>query len=176
MSIKLLLLRSGEEVICQVQEILNPDTKEPMGYHLHKPFRLDIVSTAEAGIVIDDQKGLQLSWFPWAPLSKDKDFYLPSFHVLTAYDPLDSIRDQYISAVQNENYEKNFKRHEQMISGSCDDELDMETLFKEAEQLLEDDNGDDDGGPENGTSVDSEDGDVGGRTSVASGETVSDQG
>lgn len=176
MSVKLLLLRSGEEVICQAREIVNKDTQEPMGYHLHKPFRLDILSTEEAGIVVDDKKGFQLSWFPWAPLSKDRDFYLPGSHVITAYDPLDSIRDQYISAIQNENYDKNFKRHEDMISGSCSDDLDMETLFKEAEALLEDDDGDNDGGLEDGTATDSEDGNVGGRTSVASGETVSDQG
>ena len=48
MSVKLLLLRSGEEVICQAREIVNKDTQEPMGYHLHKPFRLDILSTEEA--------------------------------------------------------------------------------------------------------------------------------
>jgi len=41
---------------------------------------------------------------------------------------------------------------------------------------IEDEDGNDDGGPEDGTATDCEDGDVGGRTSVASGETVSDQG
>ena len=82
MSVKLLLLRSGEEVICQAREIVNKDTQEPMGDHLHKPFRLDILSTEEAGIVVDEKKGFQLSWFPWAPLSKDRDFYLPGSHVI----------------------------------------------------------------------------------------------
>ena len=66
MSVKLLLLKSGEEVICQVQEIVNPDTKEPMGYHLHKPFRLDIISDSEM-IDTGENKGYQLAWFPWAP-------------------------------------------------------------------------------------------------------------
>ena len=42
MSVKLLLLKSGEEVITEVQEMLNPETKEPMGYHLHKPFVLQV--------------------------------------------------------------------------------------------------------------------------------------
>ena len=175
MSVKLLLLKSGEEVICQVQEIVNPDTKEPMGYHLHKPFRLDIISDSEM-IDTGENKGYQLAWFPWAPLSKDRDFYLPGSHVLTAYDPLDSIRDQYISGIQHETYEENFKKHEDLITGACDDDMDLEKLFSEAEALLEDEDGNDDGGPEDRIATDCEDGDVGGRTSVASGETVSDQG
>ena len=44
MSIKILLLKSNEEIITEVQEIANPDSKQAVGYHLHKPFRLEIVS------------------------------------------------------------------------------------------------------------------------------------
>ena len=137
MSVKLLLLKSGEEVITEAKEIVDPNTKEPMGYHLHKPFRLDIVSN-DGGIVLNNERGYQVSWFPWAPLSKDKDFYLPAGHVLTAYDPLDSISEQYIQAIREENYEENFKRHKDMIAGVTDSDLDMEEVFKQAEQALED--------------------------------------
>ena len=137
MSVKLLLLKSGEEVITEAKEIVDPNTKEPMGYHLHKPFRLDIVSN-DGGIVFNNERGYQVSWFPWAPLSKDKDFYLPAGHVLTAYDPLDSISEQYIQAIREENYEENFKRHEDMIAGVTDSDLDMEEVFIQAENALED--------------------------------------
>ena len=137
MSVKLLLLKSGEEVITEAKEIVDPNTKEPMGYHLHKPFRLDIVSN-DGGIVFNNERGYQVSWVPWAPLSKDKDFYLPAGHVLTAYDPLDSISEQYIQAIREENYEENFKRHEDMIAGVTDSDLDMEEVFKQAEKALED--------------------------------------
>ena len=139
MSVKLLLLKSGEEVITEVKEIFDPETKDPIGFHMHKPFRLDIVSNAEEGIVINQQKGYQVSWFPWAPLSKERDFFLPGHHVLTAYDPLDTIAEQYLTAIKEENYEENFKRHEDVISGGSEDELDMEQLFADAEKLLEDD-------------------------------------
>ena len=142
MSVKLLLLKSGEEVITEVQEILDPDTKDPIGFHMHKPFRLDIVSNDDDGIVINQTKGYQVSWFPWAPLSKERDFFLPGHHVLTAYDPLDSIVEQYLLAIKEETYEENFKRHEDMESGVDGDELDMEQLFADAEKLLEEDNAD----------------------------------
>ena len=132
-------MKSGEEVITEVKEIFDPETKDPIGFHMHKPFRLDIVSNAEEGIVINQQKGYQVSWFPWAPLSKERDFFLPGHHVLTAYDPLDTIAEQYLTAIKEENYEENFKRHEDVISGGSEDELDMEQLFADAEKLLEDD-------------------------------------
>ena len=142
MSVKLLLLKSGEEVITEVKEILDPDSKDPIGFHMHKPFRLDIVSNDDEGIVINQTKGYQVSWFPWAPLSKERDFFLPGHHVLTAYDPLDSIVEQYLLAIKEETYEENFKRHEDMVSGVDGDELDMEQLFADAEKLLEEDNAD----------------------------------
>ena len=137
MSIKILLLKSNEEIITEVQEIANPDSKQAIGYHLHKPFRLEIVSD-EGELVFNREKGYQLSWFPWAPLSKDKDFFLPSEHVITAYDPLDSIMDQYVQAIKEDQYEKNFKAHEDVIAGVEDEELDMEQIFKDAEAVLDD--------------------------------------
>ena len=137
MSIKILLLKSNEEIITEVQEIANPESKQAIGYHLHKPFRLEIVSD-EGELIFNREKGYQLSWFPWAPLSKDKDFFLPSEHVITAYDPLDSIMDQYIQAIKEDQYEKNFKAHEDVIAGVTDDDLDMEQIFKDAEKILDD--------------------------------------
>ena len=138
MSIKILLLKSNEEIITEAKEIANPDSTTAIGYHLHKPFRLEIVSD-EGELVFNREKGYQLSWFPWAPLSKDKDFFLPADHVITAYDPLDSIMDQYLQAIKEENYEENFKRHEEVMAGVEDEDLDMEQIFKDAEAALEED-------------------------------------
>ena len=141
MSIKILLLKSNEEIITEAREIGNPDSTTAIGYHLHKPFRLEIVSD-EGELVFNREKGYQLSWFPWAPLSKDKDFFLPADHVITAYDPLDSITEQYINAIKDDQYEKNFKAHEDVIAGVEDDDIDMEQIFKDAEKVLEEDDAD----------------------------------
>ena len=136
MSIKILLLKSNEEIITEAREMVDPDTKEPIGNHLHKPFRVEIVSD-EGDLVFNREKGYQLSWFPWAPLSKDKDFFLPAGHVITAYEPLDSITDQYVLAIKEDQYEKNFKAHEDVIAGVTDEDLDMEQIFKDAEAVLD---------------------------------------
>ena len=137
MSIKILLLKSNEEIITEAKEIANPDSPTAIGYHLHKPFRLEIVSD-EGELIFNREKGYQLSWFPWAPLSKDKDFFLPADHVITAYDPLDSIMDQYIQAIKEDTYDEYFKKHEDVIAGITDDDLDMEQIFKDAEKILDD--------------------------------------
>ena len=89
-------------------------------------------------IVFNNERGYQVSWFPWAPLSKDKDFYLPAGHVLTAYDPLDSISEQYIQAIKEENYDENFKKHEEVMAGVEGEDIDMEQIFKDAEAILDD--------------------------------------
>ena len=55
---------------------------------------------------------------------------------------MDTITEQYLNAIKEENYEENFKRHEDIVSGSSEDELDMEQLFADAEKLLEDEDAD----------------------------------
>lgn len=129
--IKLLLLRHGEEIISTVKEIVEPETEKPLGYHLHKPFRLDIIDSKEG-------QGYQLDWFPWAPLSKDKDFYLPGSHVVTVYNPLDTLMTQYISAIDEERYDANFKKHEERFNLSYE-ENDLEAMFSEAEKIMSED-------------------------------------
>ena len=58
--------------------------------------------------------------------------------MITAYDPLDSIVDQYVQAIKEENYDENFKKHEDVIAGVEDEEIDMEQIFKDAEAVLDD--------------------------------------
>ena len=165
MSIKILLLKSNEEIITEAKEIANPESKLAIGYHLHKPFRLEIVSD-EGDLVFNREKGYQLSWFPWAPLSKDEDFYLPGHHVLTAYDPLDSIAEQYLGVIKEETYQENFRKHEEMIAGVSNTDLDMEELFSEAEKLLEDDDASDGSDTQVGNTPDIKSGTDGGGTEL----------
>ncbi|BCU98753.1 MAG: hypothetical protein CM15mV23_1340 [Eurybiavirus sp.] len=83
-------------------------------------------------------QGYQLEWFPWAPLSKDKDFYLPGSHVVTVYNPLDALTTQYISAIDEERYDANFKKHEERFNLSYE-EQDLDAMFNEAEKIMNED-------------------------------------
>lgn len=99
---------------------------------MHKPFRLDIV---QQNIEFNSDKGYQLEWFPWAPLSKDRDFFIPGSQVITVYEPLDSLVSQYISAIDETRYEENFRKHEARFNLSYED-LDLDDMFNQAEQML----------------------------------------
>ena len=131
--IKLLMLRTGEEVISTVQEIVEPETDKPLGYRLNKPFRLEIVDSQTG-------QGYQIEWFPWAPLSKDRDYFLPGSHVVTVYNPLDALATQYLSAVDEDRYNENFKKHEERFNLSYE-EQDLDAMFSEAEKIMNEDDG-----------------------------------
>lgn len=149
MSIKLIYMRTGEEVISEVKEIAHPESGEPIGYHMHKPFRLDIV---QQNIEFNSERGYQLEWFPWAPLSKDRDFFIPGSQVITVYEPLDSLISQYVSAIDETRYEENFRKHEARFNLSYED-IDLDDMFDEAEKMLaelEEDNGDSPAAAEDG--------------------------
>ena len=76
-----------------------------------------------------------------------------------------------------EEYEKNFKAHEDAIAGAvAGDDLDMEELFAEAEKLLEDDDGSDGSNPTIGDTPDIEGGTTGGGTELPPTGSVPDKG
>ena len=49
---------------------------------------------------------------------------------------------KFLRLIKEENYEENFKRHEDVIAGVEDDDIDMEQIFKDAEKVLEEDDAD----------------------------------
>jgi hypothetical protein len=79
MSIKLLILKSYEDVIADVT------AEDVLGkwYQITNPYvtRLD---------------ENRLTFYPYAPLSKDKTFKIPSDWVVTIVDPIDEVVNSYL--------------------------------------------------------------------------------
>ena len=75
-----------------------------------------------------------------APLSKDRDYFLPGSHVVTVYNPLDALATQYLSAVDEDRYNENFKKHEERFNLSYE-EQDLESMFSEAEKIMNEEDG-----------------------------------
>ena len=63
-------------------------------------------------------------------------------------------------------YQENFRKHEEMIAGVSNTDLDMEELFSEAEKLLEDDDASDGSDTQVGNTPDIESGTTGGGTEL----------
>ena len=78
MSIKLLLLKSGEDIICDVKEMSAGDDgndRRVIGYYLNKPC---VVKMRNPNVLPEEQEGntqkagYEVSLFPWIPLTKDE--------------------------------------------------------------------------------------------------------
>ena len=99
MSIKLLLFKSGEQVLADTKELRRKD-EVPMvdkvyGYLLSKPHRV----TANKPLVltenVDDRRNVEITLSPWILLTEDKVITIPKEWVITIVNPIESIVKMY---------------------------------------------------------------------------------
>jgi hypothetical protein len=111
MSVKVLLLKSGEDIIADVQEMVSPEDKV-MGYFLTKPCTVKVKTTDPSPNDDSESKpGTTIAMFPWMPLAKEQVIPLALDWVVTMVTPQDKIHDMYIEDVL-----KNFKEDDQTDS------------------------------------------------------------
>ena len=97
MSIKLTLLKSGEQLISDMKELVAEGQNQPHAYLLDNPHTIDI---NHKEFITEDEKiggdfGINVSLLPWIILSKDKKMIIPIDTVLTIVEPLDSLTQMY---------------------------------------------------------------------------------
>ena len=102
MTIKLMLLKSGEDVISDVTEMRvgTDDESQVIGYNLNKPCVVkmrDPTLTKEEGP--HKQSGFSVSLFPWMPLTKQKDIPVPADWMITMVEPIDKLKEMYIEDI-----------------------------------------------------------------------------
>jgi hypothetical protein len=98
MTIKLLLLKSGEDVIADVQEMVVEE--KVVGYILQYPARAKLVGDT----IIRDGKEttpFKLQLTPWMPLSKDNKVPLVADWVVTITEPVDQLTEMYVKGVED---------------------------------------------------------------------------
>ena len=107
MTIKLLLLKSGEDIIADVTEMAVGEEKERsiVGYFLDKPC---VIRMRDPNLIKEEgpqkQSGFQVSLFPWIPLSKDTRIPVPSDWLITMVEPATKLKEMYVEdIVQNGN-------------------------------------------------------------------------
>ena len=108
MSIKLTLLKTGEQLISDMKELSEDGKDEPKAYLLENPHTVEI---NEKQFITEEEKkdgdfGINVTLLPWIILSKDKQIVLPTDTVLTVVEPLDSLKQMY------EEKSKTFKMEE----------------------------------------------------------------
>ena len=102
MTIKLLLLKSGEDIIADVTEMAmgEGEQKTIVGYFLDKPC---VIRMRDPNLIKEEgpqkQSGFQVSLFPWIPLSKDTRIPVPSDWLITMVEPAYKLKEMYIEDI-----------------------------------------------------------------------------
>ena len=103
MSIKLALLKSGEEVIADIAEFRNSED-ELVSYLFKKPYCVKI-KTSQVLVEEETRPKHQLAYYKWMSLSKDDDIIVNRDWVVCISEPLDSVKKTYEEKVNGRRFD-----------------------------------------------------------------------
>ncbi len=104
MTIKLMLLKSGEDIIADVAEMAmgEEENKRVVGYFLKQPC---VVKMRNPNLTEEDgnnkKAGFEVSLFPWMPLSKEKTIPITAEWVITMVEPITKLKEMYTEDIVN---------------------------------------------------------------------------
>ena len=105
MTIKLLLLKSGEDVIADITEMGTGDEKDRrvVGYFLNKPC---IIKMRDPNVLTEEpdgptKAGFAVSLYPWMPLSKEETIPIAADWLITMVEPIDKLKQMYVEDIVN---------------------------------------------------------------------------
>ena len=105
MTVKLALLKSGEEVISDIDEMVT-DKQMVVGYYFANPCRA-ILTTPEIEVDEDqssDKKPVSIKLLPWFPLANQEKIPVVADWVISIVEPQPKLKELYTKA--SEDYEK----------------------------------------------------------------------
>ena len=99
MSVKLLLLKSGEQVLADTKELRRKDDV-PMvdkvhGYLLTQPHKVSANKPLVLTENVDEERNVEITLSPRILLTEDKVMTIPKEWVITIVNPIDSIVKMY---------------------------------------------------------------------------------
>lgn len=143
MAIRVATLKSGEDVIADMFEIVVPDPtgatnqegkplERVVAFKFVKPY---VVKLAEPEVLLEDEKSsVSVMYYPWAPLSTDKEFFVPTDWIVTHYNVHTDIVNSYLERRDGRGND----RHDGTTGGGTGEDHQVYL----AEESLLDDNGD----------------------------------
>ena len=122
MTIKLVVLKSGEDIISDVSEMTFGEGEDlrVVGYYLSKPCVVKLIKPT----MKQDNMGIDVSLYPWMPFSSDEKIPIPSDWLVTMVEPINTLKEMYIEDVLN--YEKDGKDGKDRESFSVDEQSDSD--------------------------------------------------
>ena len=98
MKIKVLVLKSGEDVIAEVQEMVSSDN-QVIGYFLSKPCVVKLQAK-------EKNNDISVRMHPWMPFAREKMIPLSTDWVVTMVTPVESIQEMYQKQVLDDGKEE----------------------------------------------------------------------
>jgi hypothetical protein len=90
MTIKIAVLKSGEDVIADIKEMIVDE--KVVGYLFEKPCVVNFRKSSE-------ENTFDISMFPWIPVTKTLKIPVPTDWVVTVVDPIDQVEKMYVNDV-----------------------------------------------------------------------------
>ena len=94
MTVKVVVMKSGQQVIADVQEMTVEG--KAVGYYLTKACAIEMVNRNEEEVLINNTKSaFDISLYPWIPLAKGEQIPIALDWVVTFVDPVDMLMEMY---------------------------------------------------------------------------------
>ena len=106
MTVKLLLLKSGEQVLADTKELRRKDdvpmVDKVYGYLLTQPHKVSANKPLVLTENVDEQRNVEITISPWILLTEDKVMTIPKEWVITIVNPIESVVKMYQEKVNGE--------------------------------------------------------------------------
>ena len=114
MTVKLVMLKSGEDVIADVKEIKSDN--DVIGYFFHDPLTVRMYSPEEP-VVLSEENGVKgehgttkefnskvgITFYPWIPLAAEKKIPCSADWVITMVEPVENLKKLYQEKINGRN-------------------------------------------------------------------------
>ena len=107
MTVKLVMLKSGEDLVADVKEIKSND--DVVGYYFDDPLIVRI-SESEEPTVLNEEGSLtqysskiNVTFYPWIPLSADQKIPCSADWVITIVEPMENLKKLYLERLDGRN-------------------------------------------------------------------------
>ena len=107
MSVKLVMLKSGEDIITDVKEL---KTEEGVvGYYFHKPLIVKAYQPEEPTVLNEDgssreyESKISVQFYPWIPLSEESRIPCSADWVVTIVEPVQNVKKLYQESLNGRN-------------------------------------------------------------------------
>ena len=107
MSVKLVILKSGEDIIADVKELKSEEGI--VGYYFHNPLIVQISHPEKPTVLNEDSSSreyeskISVQFYPWIPLSEESRIPCSADWVVTIVEPVKNVKKLYLESLNGRN-------------------------------------------------------------------------